>query len=106
MSGNPQPTDSEFSQATFAVLEDDSPIGRIVRRNRMKHALGNLTLVTPSFNGGVSNLTFEVKRQAFEDQSILMLTKDFVKKEKWDEDEIASRGKALFEHACRVWTAP
>jgi hypothetical protein len=62
--------------------------------------------VTPSFNSGVSNLAFDVKRQEFEDQSVLMLTKDFVKKEKWNEDEIAARGKVLFEHARRVWIAP
>lgn len=72
----------------------------------MKYTLGNLTLVTQSFNSGVSNQAFNVKRQEFEDQSILMLTKDFVKKEKWDEDEIAGRGKALFEHARRIWIAP
>jgi hypothetical protein len=55
-------------------------VGRIVRRNRLKQTLGNLTLVTKSFNSGVSNLAFGVKRKEFEDQSILMLTKDFVKK--------------------------
>ena len=88
------------------MLEDDTAVGRIVRRNRIKQTLGNLTLVTQSFNSGVSNLAFEVKRQEFEDQSILMLTKDFVKKPKWDEDEIAIRGKLLFDHARQIWGAP
>jgi hypothetical protein len=106
MASDPKPTDAEFQQAIFAVIEDDTPVGRIVRRDRLKHTLGNLTLVTQSFNSGVSNQAFNVKRQEFEDQSILMLTKDFVKKEKWDEDEIADRGQALFEHARRVWIAP
>jgi hypothetical protein len=106
MGGCTQPTDAEFSQAMFAVLEDESTVGRIVRRNRLKQTLGNLTLVTQSFNSGVSNLAFSVKREEFENQSILMLTKDFVKKEKWDENEIAARGKALFEQARRVWIAP
>ncbi|WP_421996352.1 DUF262 domain-containing protein [Reyranella sp.] len=106
MNGQSQPTDEEFSQAIFAVLEDDTPVGRIVRRHRVKQTLGNLTLVTQSFNSGVSNLGFKVKRQEFEDQSILMLTKDFVKKDKWDEDEIADRGKQLFEHMRQIWGAP
>lgn len=106
MSGGVQPTDAEFNQAYFAVLEDDTAVGRIVRRNRVKQTLGNLTLVTKSFNSGVSNYAFDVKRKEFEDQSILMLTKDFLKKEKWDEDDIASRGKSLFEHARQIWISP
>ena len=35
-----------------------------------------------------------------------MLTKDFVKKEKWDEDEIVDRSKALFGFARDLWVAP
>lgn len=101
-----QPTDADFQRAVFAVIEDDTAVGRIVRRDRMKHTLGNLTLVTRSFNSGVSNQAIDVKWQEFEDQSVLMLTKDFVKKEKWDEDEIADRGKLLYEHARRVWISP
>lgn len=106
MMGDTQPTAAEHTQAMFAVLEDDSAVGRIVKRDRIKQTLGNLTLVTQSFNSGVSNLSFDVKRQEFEDQSILMLTKDFVKKEKWDEDEIALRGRVLFDQARQIWGAP
>jgi len=106
MSGEVQPSDADHVQAVYAVLEDDTAIGQIVRRNRIKQTLGNLTLVTQSFNSGVSNLGFDSKRKEFEDQSVLMLTKDFVKKLSWNEDEIANRGKALFEHAKKIWAAP
>jgi hypothetical protein len=105
MIGELQPNDTDHFQAMYAVLEDESTVGRIVKRNRIKQTLGNLTLVTPSFNSAVSNLPFETKRQEFEDQSILMLTKDFVKKPAWNEDEIASRGKLLFEHAKQIWSS-
>lgn len=105
MAGEEQPTDTDFIQAQFAVLEDESIVGQIVRRNRIKQTLGNLTLVTRTFNSRVSNLAFESKRQEFEDQSILMLTKDFVRKAAWNEDEIASRGKALFEYVRKIWSA-
>jgi hypothetical protein len=104
--GDIQPTDDDHDRAYFAVLEDDTAVGRIVRRNRMKQTLGNLTLVTQSFNSSVSNLGFDTKRREFEDQSILMLTKDIAKKSAWDEDQIASRGKALFEYARRIWGIP
>lgn len=106
MSGSRQPTDTEFDQAVFAVLEDASTVGCIVKRNRIKQTLGNLTLVTQSFNSGISNRAFEVKRQEFEDQSILMMTRDFVKKERWDEDAILDRSKLLFEHSMRIWGIP
>jgi hypothetical protein len=106
MRESPQPTDAEFTQAIFAVLENDSAVGRIIRRDRLKQTLGNLTLVTQSFNSGVSNFGFEVKRKEFEEQSILMLTKDFVKKEKWDEDDILARSKILFDCARQVWITP
>lgn len=106
IAGEVQPTEADHTQAFFAVLEDESVLGRIVKRNRIKQTLGNLTLVTQSFNSGVSNLAFETKRQEFEDQSIMMLTKDFVKKTAWNEDEIANRGKVLFEHAKQIWSTP
>ncbi len=103
LSGDPKPSDADHVQAMYAVLEDDSPVGRIVKRNRIKETLGNLTLVTQSFNSGVSNLGFDVKRQEFEDQSVLMLTKDFVKKTKWDEADIEERGKSLSAIAKQLW---
>jgi uncharacterized protein with ParB-like and HNH nuclease domain len=101
-----QPTDSEFQQSYITVMEDETPVGQIVRRNRVMQTLGNLTLVTQSFNSSVSNLGFDVKRQEFEDQSVLMLTKDFVKLKRWDEATIEDRGRLLFEHARKLWSAP
>lgn len=103
MMDDPAPSDEDFSSAIYAVLEDETAVGRIVRRNRMKHTLGNLTLVTQSFNSGVSNLDFKTKRAEFDDQSILMLTKDFVKKPNWGEDEITARSQGLFERAQSIW---
>lgn len=106
MNDGVQATNDDHYQAIFHVLEDKTTVGQIVRRNRVKHTLGNLTLVTQSFNSAVSNLAFSVKRQEFEEQSILMLTKDFVKSGAWTETEIEGRGNALFEMARQVWQRP
>lgn len=97
------PTTEELQRAQFSFVEDDTNSGKIVRRNRLKHSLGNLTLVTQSFNSGVSNYGFEIKRKEFEEQSILMLTKDFVKSDKWDEESIEVRGRLLSKLALQVW---
>ncbi|WP_338810704.1 DUF262 domain-containing HNH endonuclease family protein [Agrobacterium leguminum] len=97
------PSEWDFSQALYSSMEDESASGQIVRRNRMKDTIGNLTLVTPSFNSRVSNEAFETKRQEFDDQSVLMMTRDFVKKTLWCETEIEERGKAIALLACEIW---
>jgi Protein of unknown function (DUF1524) len=100
------PTETDFTQAQYWSSEDDSSVGLIVKRNRLKHSIGNLTLVTPSFNSKPSNEAFEVKRKEFEDQSVLMMTRDVVKKQNWDESEILARGKSIAEMAREIWASP
>jgi hypothetical protein len=97
------PSDGDFSQAEYSSIEDDSAAGQIVRRNRLKHTIGNLTLVTPSFNSRVSNRAFDIKRKEFEEQSVLMMTRDFVKKTIWNEPEIEERSKGLAALAQEIW---
>jgi len=103
MMDNLIPTDWDFSQALYSSVEDGSASGQIVRRNRLKDTIGNLTLVTPSFNSRVSNDAFDVKRKEFEDQSVLMMTRDFVKKTTWSETDIEERAKAIAILACEIW---
>lgn len=93
----------EFQQALFSFTEDETLVGQIVRRERLKDTLGNLTLVTQSFNSGVGNLAFSAKKSEFEEQSILMLTKDFVRAAVWDEEAIEGRSRLLYEYARTVW---
>jgi hypothetical protein len=100
------PSDMDFNQALYSSIEDDSPAGRIVKRTRLKDTIGNLTLVTPSFNSRVSNEGFDIKRKEFEDQSVLMMTKDFVRKQEWTEDEIEVRSQAIATLAQQIWPSP
>ena len=97
------PSDIDFSQAMYSSVEDDSPAGQIVRRNRLKDSIGNLTLVTRSFNSRISNSAFEIKCKEFEEQSVLMLTRDFVTKNLWSEAEVEGRGQALAAQALGIW---
>ncbi len=98
--------DNDHILALYSVTEDVSPVGQIVRRDRLKHSIGNLTLVTPSFNSSVKNFSFDIKCEEFKKQSILMLTKDFVENPTWDEDEILMRARKTFEHASKIWRLP
>lgn len=100
------PTSDQNYQAIFSSAEDDSPVGRIVRRNRIKETLGNLTLLTKPLNSSVSNGPFEGKRQALKDNSLLVLNQEVSALEDWGEEAIATRGKALFQSARTIWTFP
>jgi hypothetical protein len=54
----------------------------------------------------ISNEAFDTKRKEFEDQSVLMMTKDFVRKPLWNEVEIEARGKASAALARQIWSSP
>ena len=100
------PTDEDRHAANLTYLEDDTLAGRMVRRNRVLHSVGNLTLVTPSFNSKVSNDSFLKKLPEFRSQSVLMLAKEFTDELEWNETNIENRGKSLAALAVDVWPMP
>ena len=100
------PTEEDRLLTMLTFAEDDSLAGRMVRRNRVLHSLGNLTLVTQSFNSKVSNEAFEKKLPEFKEQSVLMLTKDFVGLPDWNEERIHTRGTSMAAMALKVWPSP
>ena len=107
MLGTEQPNADEYSASLLNGLqEDDTLLGRMVRRHRLKHSLGNLTLVTQSFNSRVSNRAFDSKRPEFRDQSVLMLNKDIAQEEIWNESKIEERGARLAKEALSIWPTP
>lgn len=91
------PTAGENYAAIFSSVEDDSAVGRIVRRNRLKESFGNLTLLTKPLNSSVSNGPYAGKRAALQEHSLLVLNREIAAHESWDEDTITARGKGLFE---------
>ena len=97
------PTPADFNMSWYNSVEDDSAVGKIVKRDRLKHTLGNLTLVTQSFNSTLNNHPFDVKKPEYEDQAILMLTKDIVKKSSWSEEDIEDRSALLAPLALSIW---
>ena len=100
------PTSGQIMQALFVTEEDETPIGRIVRRNRLKETIGNLTLLTQPLNSSVSNGPYQTKREALKDHSLLVLNREITKSESWDEDAIVSRSRNLFDTAKSLWSLP
>jgi hypothetical protein len=79
---------------------------RVMRRERLKHTVGNLTLVTGKLNPALSNGPWEKKQEGLQDHSTLHLNKFLLKE--WGgapfaEPEIEKRGAGLAQLACKVW---
>jgi len=75
-------------------------------RDRAVNLIGNLTLVTSAFNGGVSNLGWDRKRAEFAEQTTIVLNKRIAAEAEWDEATISNRAYELAQVAFRVWPGP
>jgi hypothetical protein len=82
------------------------PASRAVKeseRDAAVHRLGNLTLVTATFNQSVSNFAWSVKRPELAAQSALQLNVPISASDAWDESCIAQRADTLAAAASRAW---
>lgn len=93
---------------TLIPTDDDDPIWVKYRNERSGTVdrIGNLTLVTGTFNRGVSNLKWDVKQPEFAKQKSLVLNYDVAKSDTWDEPHIRARAHSLAEAAVRLWPSP
>ncbi|THG81138.1 HNH endonuclease [Pseudomonas sp. A-1] len=86
-----------------------SPQGRqtfIEQRDRLKHTLGNLTLLAGSLNPSLSRSPWDVKKAELLRYSQPGLSRELHELEDWAEREILARGEVLAEVACGVWRYP
>lgn len=91
----------------LASTSDGDPAQQpeVVRRERLIHTIGNLTLTTDRLNIALGNGMFESKRAAL-DASLLMLNKWFTSRGEWNEAAIEERSVELAERAVAVWPHP
>lgn len=75
-------------------------------RNRAVNRLGNLTLVTGSFNGHLSNGSWSLKRAEFAKQNTLVVNFSIANADSWDEDRINSRAAQFAVVASDIWPSP
>lgn len=79
---------------------------KVGQRDRMKHTLGNLTLVNNKLNPSLSNAPWGKKQQGFQDHSVLFMNKQLLSKwgnKQFAEPEIIERGKELAEVVYEIW---
>lgn len=75
-------------------------------RGRTVDRVGNLTLVTGTFNRGVSNLGWASKKPEFQKQKSLVINYEIALSPEWGDDQILARADHLAAAACRLWPAP
>ncbi|MDR6293337.1 hypothetical protein E9232_005887 [Inquilinus ginsengisoli] len=76
-----------------------------IRRARIIHTIGNLTLLTVALNSAISNGPFIDKRPKIASNSALRLNTIFQDQDrnKWSEIDIFDRGRDLFTYAKIIW---
>lgn len=82
------------------------PIEGPAIRDDVLHRLGNLTLVTGSLNSVESNSAWPTKRELLDRHSLLLISKDIVRSDGWDESAIAVRTEALVDQIIQLWPGP
>lgn len=106
LSNGVKPTADQMTQAYFVVDEDDSVVGQIARRQRLKHNIGNLTLLTQPMNSKQSNAAWADKRAALQDPkygSLLVINKEITAHETWSEADVENRNADLLCYAVKLW---
>ena len=94
----------------FAAPADDAMRTAIEERDRLKHTLGNLTLLTPAENPSISNGPYVGqpsgnKRDRLR-RSLLKLNHEIADSDHWDETCIRVRADRLATLAKTVWPPP
>ncbi len=107
------PQTGDASHWPVTVESDESDSDAAIRRDRIIHTLGNLTLLTQPLNSSVSNGPFTVpdhpnagKRYSITYSSRLSLNRYFDSIDHWDEAAITRRGAALADRALKIWPGP
>ena len=92
-------------QANWAVAAADEAERLRAEHERSQHVhrLGNLTLITGSFNGSQSDSAWDVKRPALSSQSKLQINAEVAKIGLWDESAITARATTLAEIVGKIW---
>jgi hypothetical protein len=91
------------------TAEGEPDTEALLRRERLKHSFGNLTLLTQVLNWETSNGPFSAKRGQIALQSRLSLNtyfQGFQDDFQWDENAVLERGRNLLGLALKQWSYP
>ncbi|TFD60919.1 DUF262 domain-containing protein [Cryobacterium suzukii] len=95
-----------FLEKGMPIMKDENDptwLNASDERNRAVNRLGNLTLVTGSFNRHLSNVAWSVKRTEFAKQNTLVSNFAVANSDSWDESRISARALELATVATEIW---
>lgn len=78
---------------------------RLDNHETLINRIGNLTLLAKRLNQSIKNAGFSTKKQSYK-ESDLLLTKDLLKYDSWDDQTISKRQIELSEKALAIWNFP
>ena len=97
----------------WPLPEHANHVEATLRRDKIIHTIGNLTLLNGKLNPTQSNKPWvggpdfnDGKREALRKHSVLFLNKQICKYENWDESIIVARSRDLFGVAASIWEEP
>jgi uncharacterized protein with ParB-like and HNH nuclease domain len=87
--------------------EEPAEVERI-ERDEIKNTIGNLTVLTDKLNPSISNASWDDKREAIKEHTVILLNQTLVDTwhEEWNEETIAERGAWLADQASSIWHEP
>ena len=99
-------TEEDARQATVAT-EDQVKIQpkwqAILRRERLRNTVGNLTILNSALNNEIKNREWGFKRDAIRSNTQLRMNFDLASLDKWDEVRIENRSEDIFDIAVVEW---
>lgn len=98
--------EAEFARS---LPDEDTEVGKhrrnILRRQKLKNTLGNLTVLNSEINMEIKHYPWSVKQEAIRDATQLRMNFDLVSEPNWDEEKISARGKSLEKMLIEHWPA-
>jgi hypothetical protein len=97
--------DGRYAPSDLNESVDETMRTMIIQRERLKHTLGNLTLLTPAANPSLGKSSFVDKKVRLRN-SLLNINQRIADRAAWDEAAIQERSLALAEQAIKLWPHP
>ena len=76
---------------------------QVENRNNIINTIGNVTLVNNSLNASMQNKVWKEKKKVLKENSILLITKNYLNRPSWNEKEIEKRANDLHKIAKNIW---
>jgi len=94
-------------EENWALLSDSNDVNELQKlsenRNGQIHKIGNLTILTQPLNSSISNSSWDVKKVAISETSLLEINRKIISCEEWNEEKIKMRSTEIGRIIVQIW---